>query len=330
MSWKARFDFCGAPLVLESDSLRWIALWQRLFPEYVTQDPLPDRVFTIFIKTKQRPCLPANLPLTWKGRQPDGLEGEVFELGETLVLRVEDAVEIAIDYAEGIAMVRAKPGAGQALQGSAAMQLVDAALSHFGRVLVHAAALVHHNTGKAVLLSVKSGGGKTTTSLALARSGFDLITDDAAVIGEAEGGFRVWGLSRPLKVHRNTARLLPWIGPLPELWDENGEQPIGLGDVSDRIGVAGREPAPLSAVVEIGPRSEGASRLLPLAKPQALIALAHENVGGRPLGLTARARRRFDALGRMVAASETFELRVGSDLEELPRTISAAMSVPRT
>ena len=58
--------------------------------------------------------------------------------------------------------------------------------------------------------------GDIDTALALAGQGMTLHGDDALFI--APGGAdrpderRVWALSRPVKVHRNTAALLPWLG----------------------------------------------------------------------------------------------------------------------
>jgi hypothetical protein len=323
---RTHFDFWGASLLVEADSSRWIDLWERLFPEYhTTCPPKTERIFHVVMETRRDPAIDHDLPLTWRGRQPDGFEGQIFEMDERLVMQIEDAVAMTIDYENGIARVYAQPDGHRMFQGSAVMQLIDASLGFFDRCLVHAAALIDRRTSKALLLSVKSGGGKTTTSLALARNGFALMTDDAAVVGQADGIPCVWGLKRPLKVHRRTAEMLPWVGPMSDAWDEQGEQPVALGAIADRMDISGPEGAPLGAIMEIGARTDGASTVYRIAKSQALIALAHENVGGRALGLTPRAQRRFSMLARTVAATESFMLRAGGDLDELPRVVAACL-----
>jgi hypothetical protein len=325
MSWTTSLDFCGASLSVSADLHGWTELWNRAFPSYVSMPGGHSPSFRISIETCEQPRIAHELPLTWKGLQPDGLYGEVFEDGERLIHAVEGAIVMEIDHASGTARVLAEPTAAWALHGSAIMQLVDACMGYFGRHLIHAGALVDPSSGRALMLSVRSGGGKTTTSLALSRHGFALMTDDATILGEENGQPVVWGVPRPLKVHSRTAELLPWLGPLPDRWDQHGEQPVELASLADKISLAGVNGARLGTIIDIGPRSGGGHSLTPCPKPAALIALAHENVAGRPLGVTPRARRRFAALSRAVAAADTFVLSAGTDLGSLPAAVTARL-----
>jgi len=325
MSLTTHLDFLGAHLVVESDLPKWADLWARAFPAYVQPAGDATRCFRVRIRTCENPHVAHDLPQTCAGIQPDGLYGEVFEDGERFVHTVGDAVAIEVDCSTGLALVQVKPDGARSMLGSAMMQLVDACMGYFDRFLLHAGALVDPKSGKAVLLSVKSGGGKTTTSLALSRHGFGLMTDDATVLGFENGQPIAWGLPRPLKVHRKTAEMLPWVGPLPDEWDEHGEQGVQLSAIADRVSIAGPEGVPLGAIIEIGPRSAGAHVLSSWSKPEAVIALAHENVAGRALGVTPRARRRFMAITRAVAAARTFRLSAGTDLESLPALIAARL-----
>jgi len=325
MSWTTNLDFSGALLSVASDSPRWTELWNHAFPSFVCAPAVGSAPFRVSIETCDQPRIAHGLPRTWKGVQPDGLFGAVFEEGERLVHAVESDVVMDIDHARGTARILAKATAARALHGTAIMQLVDACMGYFGRHLVHAGALVDPASGRALLLSVRSGGGKTTTSLALSRKGFALMTDDATILGETNDRPQVWGMPRPLKVHSRTAELLPWLGPLPDRWDQHGEQPVELASLADRISLAGTGGVPLGTIIEIGKRSNGAHSLKPLSKSEALIALAHENVAGRPLGVTPRAQRRFAAISRAVAAADTFVLSAGTDLETLPAAVSARL-----
>lgn len=321
MTHRTAFDFDGARIEVEADDERWPALWNRVLPEFVTPVMSGARAFRITMRTVEAPRIDHELPLTYAGPQPDRLHASIFEEGERLVHLVEDAVAMDVDHSAGVARVDLRADATKAMAGSAMMQLVDAGAGFFGRYLIHSAALVHPETGRAVLLSARSGGGKTTTTLALAHAGFALLTDDATMLGFVDGVPTVWGLPRSLKVHRRTAELLPWVGPLPDDWDNEGEQPVTYASLGDRITV-GRQGAPLGAIIELGARSDGAHRLTAQPRPAALVALAHENVAGRALGITPRARRRFEALGRAVAMSRTLTLSAGEELGSLPALIS--------
>ncbi len=323
MTHKTAFDFDGARLEIEADDERWPALWNRVLPEFETPHMPGARTFKVTMRTVDTPRIDHDLPLTYAGPQPDRLQTSIFEEGERLVHLVEDAVALDVDHAAGVARVELRADAAKAMAGSAMMQLVDAGAGFFGRYLIHAAALVHPETGRAVLLSARSGGGKTTTTLALAHAGFALLTDDATILGFVDGVPTVWGLPRSLKVHRRTAELLPWVGPLPDRWDDEGEQPVTYAALGDRITV-GRQGAPLGAIIELGARSNGAHRLRAQPRPAALVALAHENVAGRALGITPRARRRFEALGRAVSLAKTLTLSAGTELESLPALIGEA------
>ena len=47
-----------------------------------------------------------------------------------------------------------------------------------------------------------------------------------------------WGLPRDLKVHRNTAEMMPWLKPyLKGKWNDEGEQAVTRAALSDRIRV---------------------------------------------------------------------------------------------
>ncbi len=73
-------------------------------------------------------------------------------------------------------------------------------------VLVHAGALVAPGGG-ALLLPASSGSGKTTTTLALVRGGYDYLSDEFAVLEPAT--LRVRAFARALSLKPGTQALLP-------------------------------------------------------------------------------------------------------------------------
>lgn len=87
--------------------------------------------------------------------------------------------------------------------------------AHQGRALVHGAALMLPD-GRAALLLADGGGGKTTTALALLRSGCKLLADDLAVLDAADGRPRIWGIAEALNLTPQTLQFFPELRNLPD------------------------------------------------------------------------------------------------------------------
>ncbi len=325
----ATFDLCGARLRVTADADIWVERLCRAFKPFLTNDsPSPAREFVLTIHETAMPDVSHQLPLTWEGRQADGHMGRVFENERMAILEVMDGGISVIDHGAGTAVAHLRPGSQPQFFGSAIMLIVDAALTAAGQELVHGASLIEPRSGLAVLIVVPSGGGKTTTALALARGGFRLMSDDASVLLPDRVSPRIWGMPRMLKVHRRTADLLPWVGPLTDKWDENGEQGVSLESIGDRIAIAEPGPVALGAIILLGPRASGGSRVAPLAKSEILTAIAHDNVAWRPAGMTPKAVRRFEAFARTVAQVPAFRLSAGTDLASLPDVLRTGLDLP--
>ncbi|NYU07543.1 hypothetical protein HFK74_33060, partial len=216
----------------------WIDRLRQAFLGFVRDDAGTSPDFELTIRETDTPAWTGGWPLTWEGQLPDGHMGRVFESDGSAVLEVDGGGVLVIDHIGRKALAEFRPGSHSHFFGSAVMLVTDAALMATGRHLVHAACLIDKRSGRAALVCVPSGGGKTTTALALAHDGFSLLTDDASGLIPDAAGPRVWGFPRPLKVHRRTAELLPWLGKLPDRWDKNGEQGLSLDSLADRIDVA--------------------------------------------------------------------------------------------
>jgi hypothetical protein len=319
-------EFQGSRLLVEADERAWLERLVRAFPAFGGESGGRPHDFALTIRETDAPPKPHGLPLTWAGLQPDGYAARISEQDELVILELEDGGTVVIDHDARTAVASLRPGSYAQFFGSPLMLVLQSALAASGQRLIHAACLVERRSGRAVLICVPSGGGKTTTALALAHDGFALITDDAAVLVPDESRPRVWGLPRPLKVHRVTAQLLPWIGPLPDRWDENGEQGVTLESLAGKIEVAPPEPVELGAMFELGPRSADGHKIAPLPKPDMLVGLAHDNVAFRAAGMLPTTLKRYQAFARAVSQAPTFRISAGPDLASLPSMVAAAMN----
>lgn len=299
-----------------------------LFADFAGIPDRDDGGFNLRIhETLSLPEKPA-LPLTWEGIMPDGYYGRIYESVDDTVMVVEDRVAIAILRRGKQATAHVLPDSFNEFFVSAFMLILEAALASQRQFLIHGACLVENASGLAVIVCAPSGAGKTTSSMALARDGFSLITDDASVLAPTNEAPRAWGLPRALKVHRKTADLLPWVGPLPDRWDKNGEQPVTTAQLRAQISISPPRPQTLGAIVLIGPRSDADHSIRRLSKAELLIELAGDNVAWRPLGMTQRAQERFDVLAEIVAQVPAFLLSAGTDLETLPAVVSKGLDLP--
>ena len=320
-------DFCGARLRVAAPNEEWIDRFRRYFPAFVVaEDARRDSDFELRLCESASPKSSHDLPLTTEGIQNDGFFGRVFENDRMIVLEVDGGGVTAIDHVKRRADVVVRPGTYPEFFGTAVIVVVDATLAAAGQQLIHGASLIEPRSGRAVLVVAASGGGKTTTSLALAHAGFQLMTDDASVLIPGAPRPRVWGLPRALKVHRHTAEMLSWLGPLADRWDKNQEQGIATTALADRIAVAPVAPIELGAIMLLGPRSELGHRVEPMSKGELLVALAHDNVAWRRSGMTPKALRRFEVFARAVAQVPAFRISAGSDLAQFPELVSAVMS----
>jgi hypothetical protein len=184
--------------------------------------------------------------------------------------------------------------------------------------VVHAASLSADD--RAVLLAGPSGAGKTTTALALARSGMRLMADDASFVGRdglaaSSKTLAVWGLPRPCRVHKKTLAMMPWLDGIPRR--------RALLDAEFLIDVTTLSPnyiprkAKPGLILFLDRRNRQGHRLRPVDKVTALIRLARENLRVISPAAHGPAGRTFEMLAELVEQSDTFALSVGPRLDTL-------------
>lgn len=99
--------------------------------------------------------------------------------------------------------------------------LVGIMACSLGTVALHSACLVYE--GKGILISGHSGAGKSTLSVALAKKGLALLSDDWTYLSEEDGRQSLWGLPIPIKLLPDATRFFPELDDYLPACSLNGE-----------------------------------------------------------------------------------------------------------
>ncbi|MEI9407181.1 serine kinase [Mesorhizobium salmacidum] len=239
-----------------------------------------------------------------------------------LVLPGRQTVEI---NEKGWARLRIVPDSKAAWTPS--MLMLDAALDAGGQHVLHTAGLTLPGRDAVVLVHAPSGTGKTTTSLALATQGFGLCSDDAMILNVASATPVAWGLPRHVKIHEKTARMIPLVAPcLGPSWDRNGEQAVSLEKLGGIIKIENPTARPVAALLHLARSADEETRLTPMARTDAMVALAMDNVRTGMTGLLPLQKRRLATIGKLVSSVPTFTLEVGARPADAAALISATLT----
>lgn len=199
---------------------------------------------------------------------------------------------------------------------------LEFALDMDGQQIVHCAGLSFPDSDRTFLICAPSGTGKTTTALALARSGFALAGDDAMVLSRQGDDIYAWGLPRAAKIHKKSIELLPWLANVVgEHWDDADEQAVTREKLGKAIPTDNRRLRVTDLLLL--KRGGAETTLQPLQKAEMLAALAADNVRRAATGITPLQSRRYSMLARAVSKASTFELTATRDLDTLARAIQA-------
>ncbi|CDX26485.1 conserved hypothetical protein [Mesorhizobium sp. ORS 3324] len=255
-----------------------------------------------------------DVPLDGHCRLIDG--GDVFHL-------IFPGLQIASIHAgEGWAEIRVRPGG--KVKWTLLMTVLDAALDAGGQHMLHTAGLTLPGSNALVLIHAPSGTGKSTTSMALASQGFGLCSDDVMIL--PAHGTTAWGMPRKVKIHHNTAAMLPFLSPcLGETWDVEGEQAVSLERLGEIIRIEDVRARPIAALLHLARSADGETRLVPLARTEAMVALATDNVRTGMTGLLPMQKRRMATIAALVKAVPTFTLEVGARPADAAALIRAAL-----
>lgn len=262
--------------------------------------------------------------LVFDGEIPEDGYCRMIEDGGTVHLVFPERQTVSINGEEGWAKIRIRPDAKAAWTPS--MLVLDAALDAGGQHMLHTAGLTLPDHGAVVLIHAPSGTGKTTTSLGLATQGFGLCSDDAMILGAAAARPVAWGLPRHVKIHQKTARMIPQVSPcLGPSWDRNGEQAVSLERLSEIVRIESPAARPVAALLHLARSADSQTRLVPMARTDAMVALAMDNVRTGMTGLLPLQKRRLATIARLVSSVPTFRLEVGARPADAAALISDAL-----
>ncbi|RWM98114.1 MAG: serine kinase [Mesorhizobium sp.] len=262
--------------------------------------------------------------LAFDGEVPLDGHCRIIDAGDVVHLVFPGFQTASIRADEGSAEIRVHPDS--KVKWTLLMMVLDAALDSGGQYMLHTAGLTLPDSGALVLIHAPSGTGKSTTSMALASQGFGLCSDDVMILGATSEGTLAWGMPRKVKIHRNTAAMLPFLSPcLGDRWDAEGEQAVSLERLAEIIRIEDVRPRPVSALLHLARSTDGHTRLTRLARTDAMVALATDNVRTGLTGLLPMQQRRMASIAALVRAVPTFTLEVGSSPADAAGLIRGAV-----
>ncbi len=180
--------------------------------------------------------------------------------------------------------------------------------------LVHAAAVGTNKGG--VLLTGKSGSGKSTTALTCLNSPLQYAGDDYVMISNKPDPF-VYSLYNSAKLVFDKVGVLPYMeGKLSNPNALSGEKALFF--LHQHYPKKLNTGFPIKAIFLPRVTNKSKTALRPATAAEALFALAPTTV----LHLEGDSKNAFDKMGHFVKSAATFWIDLGSDLEEIPHVIN--------
>jgi hypothetical protein len=283
--------------------------------------PFADRKGTAAdwtVRITVRPELPEPAgELLWEGMLPEGLTGRIHREGDNKHLQIPGHVSLTSERTQKALQLTVCPGKEWVLPGSTSVSLLGEVLAGSERHLIHAAALLPPALEENVLFFAPSGTGKTTTALALAREGWQLLGDDAVVLGLDGDDVFAWSIPRSLKIHQRTAAMLPWIKPFITPWRDQIEQVLPINALVEQIAVGFPSQRCCRAIVILEPPNPDQHVIAPIDRAEALQKIVGDNVRMGPDGVLTDGMRAFHCLASLVQHVQTLRMSVGPELTTL-------------
>lgn len=189
-----------------------------------------------------------------------------------------------------------------------------------GLHLIHAATVGLH--GRVVLLTGASGSGKTTTMLSCIRHGFEFYSDDATLLRRTgSGAVEAVSLLGTINATPQTLAWFPELEPLAAPVANRTGKRLAMIDAVYPGQAARRGQVAAILVPEI--TGQPGTSLTPMGRGEVLSAVLPFSLD---LHDPAAARDQLDFLVDAVETIPCYRLRLGSDLNEVPRFITEFLS----
>jgi hypothetical protein len=268
---------------------------------------------------------------------PDGALRDIYDAPEGSVGYDDASDELYVFYGQRV-IFRCRPAAGRIEMAIVSEDFADALFAtqllltigifetfkRFGRFPLHAGALARQ--GRGVLLPGTSGAGKSTTTVALVRAGFDFLGDDtvflsspskSASLGSESTDIIATGFPDQVDVSEHTAGMVPELHYLLEEPLLPGRYKHSLR-VEDVFGTRIVESCRPALVVFLQVVSGQKSRTVPVDSSGALRGLLPNVLLTEPTSSQAH----LDMLGRLARTVPAFTLLAGSDLDGVASCLS--------
>jgi hypothetical protein len=315
------YSFCGVPLRLmcihSAETSGLARLLERLFSLVPLAQPAADDTMAISIRTAPSTEPPVhdvsgalvfNAPGLSAIKTESGYHLQSRGSSLTLDLRRGDAVgSLTSAFIEG------------PLEDQRGLFLFAFLLLLSGRGLygLHAAGVSLGDYG--VLLAGSSGSGKTTLTCALARSGWQYLSDDAVLLRSGGSGIEALAFGRPFHCAPSLFRYFPELGR-EEPPSAQGKRLVDVGAVYPGQARSGFRPRTI-LFPEIS--SASTSRLIPLNHTATLLRLLGEGAG--LLHNRDYMAAQMAILGDLARSARGFRLLHGADVHTNPSRISALL-----
>jgi hypothetical protein len=261
----------------------------------------------------------------WAGEFSEERPAVIWRDGMRGGLLVRDHVAVSINRRNKKIGVQVRRMHEDTLADTAAVFVVNEIIRASGHFLVHAACLLDPIMDDCLLIFAPSGTGKTTTALALARSGWRLLGDDATVIQRSGDEITAWGLPRALNIHRSTETLLPWIGAATTDWGSRDVQSVALCDISRLVSHARHAPQPCRTVLLLDPPNGSTHSFAPFDRGEALTHILADNLRIMPSGMDDSDLDLLDCLTDLMKHTTVLRLSAGSQLDTLAASLAACL-----
>ena len=318
----ALYSAAGFELRAGADSPDLLQETQTLLGSYCAET-LPSTAWQLTVQREQSGSdtnRPAGLQAIWSGTVPPNLAAVNYVGPSRRRLELVDRGRLDLDLRTRKAAITLAPHVSARLAGYFLMPLLCEGLIQAGHRPIHAACLAVSCNGqsRSALIVAQSGTGKSTTALALANAGWQLMGDDLSLLSQDEGRLTAWGFPRVCHVRRPTLALLPWLNELPLVPTSlAGTFNLPLAALGGRAYGARPQPLEPALIIVLDRPNPAGHQCERLDRAAALVSLAEENVQPIEGCDDANAQTAFARFADLVQQTPAVRLSVGPRLETL-------------